>query len=65
MSIMGIMPSCGDIRKENNIYRELTRVAEKLSKDYHLRKEMQYKGRQLVDGKGVERLVKGIVDTIC
>ena len=65
MSDMGIMPSCGDIRKENNIYRELTRVAEKLSKDYPLRKEMQYKGRQLVDGKGVERLVKGIVDTIC
>ena len=64
MSDKGIMPSCGDIRVEHNIYSKLIVLAEKLSKEFPLRKEMQCKGRQLVDGKGVERLVKAMEKTI-
>ena len=64
MSDKGIMTNCGDIREKHNIYRELISLAEKLSKEYTSRKEMQCKGRQLVDGKGVERLVKGTVKNV-
>lgn len=61
----GLVRYAGDIQKDGSaVTAKIISEVIKLKDDYILRKTMGEKGKEVVDGKGAERIAKGIAKLI-